>query len=125
MHFIMDFHFFFAALHSLGLTHKKLRHISSDEVQTYYENLSVGSLINMGYEVDTATKIVDRKTEKFVEDVYNVITKNAIRIVHREDADYPSLLATIPNAPTVLYVRGQLPPNDALISVVGSRKHSQ
>ncbi|MBP7773988.1 DNA-processing protein DprA, partial [Candidatus Gracilibacteria bacterium] len=41
------------------------------------------------------------------------------------DAEYPSLLKILPDAPTILYVRGVLPTNDALISVVGSRKHSQ
>ncbi|MCB9807166.1 DNA-processing protein DprA [Candidatus Peribacteria bacterium] len=45
--------------------------------------------------------------------------------MHRDDEDFPILLRELPDCPTILYVRGKLPPNDALISVVGSRKHSQ
>lgn len=120
----MNTHFFLALLHSLGLTQKKLRTIKPNEAEKYYNTLSISTLIDSGYNIDTATKIVDKKTAKLVEHVDNTFTKNSIRVVHIEDSDYPALLATIPNAPTILYVRGLLPSNDALLSVVGSRKHS-
>lgn len=45
-------------------------------------------------------------------------------IVHG-DADYPPLLATIPDPPTVLWIRGQLSEADRLgIAIVGSRRCS-
>lgn len=96
---------YLAVLHSLGLTQKKLRSLKPENAEKYYNTLSISTLLGMGYTIDTATKIVDKKTVKLVEDVYNVLTKNAIKIVHIEDSDYPTLLATIPNAPTILYLR--------------------
>ncbi len=98
-------HFYFAVLHSLGFTQKKLRALTPETAQRCYENLSISSLVEAGYTVDNAGRILDKKTVKFVEDVYNTITLNNIRVVHIDDPDYPSLLATIPNAPTILYVR--------------------
>ena len=96
---------YLAVLHSLGLTQKKLRSLKPENAEKYYNTLSISTLLDIGYTIDTATKIVDKKTAKLVEDVYNDLTKNAIKIVHIEDSDYPTLLATIPNAPAILYVR--------------------
>lgn len=96
---------YFAVLHALGITHKKLRSLHRDNVQHYYENLSISDLIEAGYGIDTANRIVDKKTSKIVEDVYNNLIKNNIRVVHIDEPEYPILLATIPNAPTILYVR--------------------
>lgn len=46
-----------------------------------------------------------------------------IRILCREDADYPAPLKQIPDPPIVLFVRGELRATDAIaIAVVGSRK---
>lgn len=101
----MHSHFFLALLHSLGLTQKKLRSIKTEDAEKYYTALSVLTLIDLGYTIDTATKIVDKKTEKFVEHVYNTLTHKNITIVHRDDPEYPALLGMIPNAPTLLYVR--------------------
>lgn len=46
-----------------------------------------------------------------------------VRIVCRADEDYPEGLKHIPDAPIVLYVKGELRPTDAVsIAVVGSRR---
>lgn len=76
-----------------------------------------------GHSQETAAKIVDKKTGALVERVKH--TLETTRVVHRDDEDYPLLLRSLVGAPTILYVRGTLHPTDALISVVGSRKHSQ
>lgn len=45
-----------------------------------------------------------------------------VRIIGRDDPDYPPGLRQVPDAPIVLYVRGQLLPTDAVaLAVVGSR----
>jgi len=47
------------------------------------------------------------------------------RILCREDADYPRGLLRIPDPPVVLYVKGELRPDDALaVAIVGSRRCS-
>lgn len=115
---------YFALLHSLGLTQRKLRDISPEKAQSYFENLSVTQLVESGYTFDSATKIVDRKTEKLVEHVEDTLEKLHVQVIHRDDSGFPALLRELPDTPTILYVRGVLPPV-ALISIVGSRKHSQ
>ncbi len=50
-------------------------------------------------------RIVDKKTDKIVEDVERILRELHIRLVHREDEEYPSLLRVLPDAPTILYVR--------------------
>lgn len=48
---------------------------------------------------------------------------HGVRIVSRIDPDYPEGLRNIPDAPIVLYVKGDLRPTDAIaIAIVGSRR---
>lgn len=54
-----------------------------------------------------------------------VCGENNVRVISRFDADFPPGLRQIPDAPIVLYVRGELLPSDAVaIAVVGSRRCS-
>jgi len=117
-------HVFFALLHSLGLSHKKLALISPQQVENFYHSVNIQKLLQIGVSEDIALKIVDKKSTQNVERVERVLHEKNIRIVHRDDAEYPKLLVNISDAPTILYVRGKLPDHDALISVVGSRRHS-
>jgi DNA processing protein len=117
-------HFFFALLHSLGLSHKKLALISPEKVENFYEGVSIQKLLQIGIIEDAAIKIVDKKNVLNVERIEGLLREKNIRIIHKDDEEYPQLLINIPDAPTILYVRGKLPDHDALISVVGSRRHS-
>ena len=49
------------------------------------------------------------------------LAASGVRLVSLWDADFPSLLANIPDPPALLYVRGQWPPPPGL-AVVGSRR---
>ena len=49
--------------------------------------------------------------------------EHGVRVICRADEDYPPGLKQIPDAPIVLYVKGELRPTDAVaIAVVGSRR---
>lgn len=51
--------------------------------------------------------------------------EHGVRILCREDEDYPSLLRHIPDPPICLYVRGTLEPHDTVaIGIVGARRCS-
>ncbi len=50
--------------------------------------------------------------------------RHGVRILTREDADYPKALRDIPDPPVVLYVRGVLAVEDAAVALVGSRRAS-
>ena len=48
--------------------------------------------------------------------------KLGLRILVRDDPDYPAALADLPDAPVLLYVRGTLPAGCARIAIIGSRR---
>jgi len=54
--------------------------------------------------------------------VVEKLIKQGIRIVMPNEADYPSLLAELADAPPLLYYRGQLRGNMEGLAIVGSRK---
>ena len=117
-------HLFFALLHSIGLSHKKLALIPPEKVENFYQSVNIQKLLQLGIIEDVAMRILDKKNTLNVERVERLLSEKNIRIIHRDDAEYPQLLINIADAPTILYVRGKLPDHDALISVVGSRRHS-
>lgn len=119
MHYI-----FLAFLHSLGVSQKKLALIAPHQAQQFFENVDINKLLQIGINNEAARKIVDKKSLFSVERVEHLLQEKNIRIIHKEDPEYPVLLANTIDAPTILYVRGVLPDHDALISVVWSRKHS-
>jgi DNA processing protein len=50
-----------------------------------------------------------------------MIESSGVRILAMGDADFPAMLAPLPNTPAILYMRGSLP-DMPMIAVVGSRK---
>jgi DNA processing protein len=53
------------------------------------------------------------------------VDKKGIKILTLKDKGYPELLRQIPDAPPVLYIKGEIKPEDALaLAVVGTRKIS-
>ena len=68
-------------------------------------------------------KLLDKSMER-VSRILTVCEEKGIRILTRQDADYPERLRHIPEPPAVLYVWGRLPAVDdlAAVAVVGTRK---
>lgn len=59
------------------------------------------------------------------EQIIKQCAKADIRIVTLQDAEYPKMLRTMPDAPVVLYVKGKLPDTDRpAVAVIGTRKAS-
>ncbi len=52
------------------------------------------------------------------------LEKDHIRMLSENDEDYPRLLREIPTAPYILYMKGEMDLNAPMISIVGSRQHS-
>lgn len=96
---------FLAVLHSLGLSQRKLRDIPVEQAEQYYHTLTVTRLVEAGYTFDSASRIIDKKTQKCVEDVEHTLKKHNIHVIHRDDAFFPSLLRELSDCPTILYVR--------------------
>ncbi|MFH5806505.1 DNA-processing protein DprA [Alienimonas sp. DA493] len=66
-----------------------------------------------------------RTTERDADEELRRAADAGVTVLHLGGPGYPPLLAEIPTAPRVLYVRGTLTPNDAAaIAMVGSRRCS-
>jgi DNA processing protein len=74
-------------------------------------------------DVRTAGNVVRARNSVDPLSVLDRLERQGIAVVAAIDPDYPRLLAQIPAAPAVLYVRGTLLPRDELaIAVVGTRR---
>ena len=60
---------YFAVLHSIGLTQRNLRDISPVDAEEYYSHLNTQKLLSIGFQMERASLIVDKKTNKIVEHV--------------------------------------------------------
>lgn len=59
---------------------------------------------------------------RFADETLRLCERENVSIILEGDADYPRLLATIPDPPAILFVRGAFAPVDALsVAIVGSR----
>lgn len=63
--------------------------------------------------------------KKRAEEILNDCQHLGIRVVTREDPEYPQRLCDISDAPFLLYVRGQLKPGLKKVGVVGTRRASE
>ncbi len=71
---------------------------------------------------DTAGQIARSRDSADVELEIEAAGEHGVRIICRADAEYPAGLRQIPDAPIVLYVKGELRPTDAVaLAIVGSR----
>jgi DNA processing protein len=76
-----------------------------------------------GIGAQKADAIATSRDNAAVEEELAAAADHGVRIVSREDPAYPAALRRIPDAPIVLYVKGELRDTDALaIAVVGSRR---
>src|SRR6185295_7473000 len=63
--------------------------------------------------------------DKFLKNEYNLIQQSRVEVLTLADADYPALLKEIPDAPSVLYTKGDLALlENAAMAMVGSRQAS-
>ncbi len=72
------------------------------------------------------SQIESGEWRKYAEKEINFIQKQGIRALWFEDADYPFRLAQCPDAPLMLYQKGQAELNaDKVIAIVGTRKMTE
>jgi DNA processing protein len=73
--------------------------------------------------VKRADSIARARESVEVESEIETAAAHGVRIICREDSDYPPGLRQIPDAPIVLYVKGEYRDTDAIaVAVVGSRR---
>ena len=79
-------------------------------------------LIAAGIDQKTAGEVVEQRPHIDPDGEMTRLEQIGVRAVHRRSPDYPALLAETYDAPSVIYVKGQLTPADSrAVAVVGTR----
>lgn len=84
---------------------------------------SAGELRHYGLP-DRTVNALDRRSGIRVDEEFEKLRKNNVWMICEDDAEYPSLLRQIPNAPAALYGRGGKTFPEIGIGVVGTRRHT-
>lgn len=88
-----------------------------------FRALSASKLVANGFNEKVAGGIVEQGKQLEPEQLWHQMTAAGVSAITQHDAEYPELLANIPDAPPVLFVRGVLPSKMILpLAVVGCRK---
>jgi len=114
---------YLAALHSIGITQKKL-HIIFEKNQNYknlFDNISSETLKNFGFLEKKIEAIIERKSKVKLDTLKKKIEQRGVQLITIHDEKYPDLLRQIPNPPYVFYLRWDID-STPKISVVWSRK---
>lgn len=69
-------------------------------------------------------EFIQWKTHILVEPIFQELDRLSIKVLTRDDPSYPPLLREIHDPPICLFVKGELPQNIKMLSVVGSRNAS-
>jgi DNA processing protein len=77
-----------------------------------------------GIDASTAERIAAsrRALRERAESERDEAVRRGVRMLTRDDPDYPSMIASLPDAPVVLYVRGEIPEGRARVALVGARR---
>ena len=86
---------------------------------------SVEQLTAIGLDRRSAASLSEARATLDLEDELRRVRRSGNRALTWEDADYPALLRQIHDPPPVLYIQGELAPEDAwAVAVVGTRNAS-
>ena len=83
----------------------------------------IADIVAAGIGPKVATRVNEFRDDHDPDEVMETLERFGIRAVHLRHAEYPDRLAEISAAPSVIYVKGQLPGvNENAIAIVGSRE---
>jgi DNA processing protein len=86
-------------------------------------NASPESLRAAGLSAKLIQNLVQLRADISLEKVWDDIVAKDVQVLTWDDADYPTKLRELDNAPPVLYIRGKLLPEDEwAVAVVGTRR---
>jgi DNA processing protein len=83
---------------------------------------SRADLIAAGIDQKTAAEVVEQRSHIDPDGELDRLEQAGVRAIHRRSPDYPALLAETYDAPSVIYLKGELAPVDGrAVAVVGTR----
>jgi DNA processing protein len=99
----------------------KLCNYFASPEQAFYASLS--ELVQCGFEQTLIEKFLAHKDKLNIEQEQTLLEQHNIGLLSPADKTYPTLLREIPDQPPILYYKGNLLPQNALIlAVVGTRR---
>lgn len=115
---------FLVFLHSIGFSQRALSRIFEKEenYEYFYNKLSFQILEKLGFKGEKIQMILEAKKKLDTAKISELLRELSVQIVTIKNPLYPELLKQTPVCPYFLYVRGKLPKNTNLLSIVGSRK---
>lgn len=119
----MEEKLFLAALHFIGISHKKLFVIFEhhQNYKIFFEKISRGILKQYFFSDQQIDTILERKKICKMDFLVSCLEKRKVKIITFFDKEYPKYLKEIPNRPFLFYLRWHID-NSPKISVVWSRK---
>ena len=109
-----------------GMTVGKLIKIAqnfSNPVELF--SASKKKLEQAGLDLETAEKFISLRDEIDLNEEIKKLEQEQITLLSINDSNYPQMLREIPNAPALLYVKGNMQtPDEICLAVVGTRKIS-
>lgn len=84
-------------------------------------NLGEEQLKNFNLKKETILNFLKRREEINIEKEWQKLEKENIKIITKDENEYPKLLGEITKPPFLLYVKGELPTEEKYFSCVGTR----
>lgn len=99
------------------------RFVTLENIYNYYKEYRNEYQTDLDWELYHAFKDID---QELWENKWNFYQEKGIDIINRDDENYPYLLKLIPDAPLILYCKGQMPDNSYKhLSIIGTRLSSE
>jgi len=99
------------------------------QIRSYFGDLSIAwgapeeAFRNAGLPESPVRNLINLRNQVDLDQLYSSILKKGVQVLTVEEEAYPNLLKEIDQPPPVLYVKGQLLPEDDLsIAIVGTRR---
>jgi len=99
------------------------------KIQTFFGDLSIAwnapaeAFREAGLPERPLRNLINLRNQTDLDQLYDSILEKGVQVLTMADAGYPRLLQEINQSPPVLYVKGQLAPEDASsIAIVGTRR---
>jgi DNA processing protein len=78
-------------------------------------------LKNLGFKENTIEEFLKRRQEIDIENEWKKLERENIKVITKDEKEYPPLLKEIANPPILLYVKGEICPQENYLSCVGTR----
>ncbi len=83
------------------------------------------SLLQSGTGPALSNRLISERQNLDPNEEWKKLEQEDMRMITEEDPEYPRLLKEIPDHPYIIYMRGEIDLNRPMISIVGSRKHTE